>query len=251
MMGRVSLIGHRGQPLSFPENSLEGFRHVAEAGAEYVETDIHITADGIPVLSHDANLLKLTGKQIIISDHSYEEIKDMSAGYPERFRDRFLDCRIATLKQFIDLVKSWPDLICFIELKKSSLSYFGDKAVDLTLRELESALDQCVLISFEYDALQYAKDNYKIRMGWVLPEWSAENYQKALALEPEYLFVDVDYCPQEQGELWNGTWQWVAYTINDCEQVGQLAGVGIELLETDNYSELKQVCKNIEVSNDF
>jgi len=251
MMGRVSLIAHRGQPQSFPENSLEGFRHVTEAGVGYVETDIHITADGIPVLSHDANLLKLTGKHIIISDHNYDEIKEMSAGYPERFKDEFSHCRIATLQQFVELLKAWPDVICFIELKKSSLTYFGDKAVDLTIKQLDPIMDQCVLISFEYDALVYAKEHHKLRMGWVLPEWSDENKIKALEMNPEFLFVDVEIYPQDKAELWRGSWQWVAYTINDCEQVSEYAGLGIELLETDRYTELKLECKNIDISHDF
>jgi len=62
MTGRVSLVAHRGQPLSFPENSLEGFSHVLKTGGQYLETDVHITSDGIPVLSHDANLLKAENK---------------------------------------------------------------------------------------------------------------------------------------------------------------------------------------------
>jgi glycerophosphoryl diester phosphodiesterase len=250
-MGRVSLIAHRGQPLSFPENSLEGFSHVAKAGTGYVETDIHITADGIPVLSHDANLLKLTGKQIIISDHSYDEIKLMEAGYPERFGDQFKHCRIGTLEQFADLIKAYPDITCFIELKKSSLSYFGEKAVDHTLKALDGIISQCVLISYEYDALVYARKYYKIPLGWVLPEWSELNKPKALDLNPEFLFVDIDYCPDDQAELWHGNWQWVAFTINSAEEVKHYAGMGIELLETNRYSELKLESKIVDVSNDF
>jgi len=251
MMGRVSLIAHRGQPLTFPENSLEGYKHVAEAGTRYVETDIHITADGIPVLSHDANLLKLTGKQIIISDHSYDEIKDMPAGFPERFSAQYDHCRIATLQQFVELMKSWPDITCFIELKRSSLSYFGDKAVDLTLLGIESIQSQCVLISYDYDALSYAQEHYKIPLGWVLPEWSEDNRSKAEALDPEFLFVDVDFCPQESSEIWQGNWQWAAFTINDNKTIEQFSGLGIELLETDRYSDLIQESDIVEVSTDF
>ncbi len=251
MMGRVSLIAHRGQPLTFPENSLEGFKHVADAGVRYVETDIHITADGIPVLSHDANLLKLTGKQIIISDHSYDEIKDMTAGYPERFGDQFDHCRIATLHQFAQLMQNSPDVTCFIELKKSSLSYFGDKAVDLTIKALQPILGQCVFISFEYEALEYAKQHYDLPQGWVLPEWSEENKARATELDPDYLFVHVDMCPLEATEIWAGNWKWVAYTINKADSIEHFAGLGIELLETDRYSEIIGESDNIEVSNDF
>ncbi|MCK4707313.1 MAG: hypothetical protein KAU21_01760, partial [Gammaproteobacteria bacterium] len=149
MTGRVSLIAHRGQPLSFPENSLEGFRHVVESGTIYVETDVNITSDGIPVLSHDANLLKLTEKQIIVADHSYDEIKDMPAGFSERFGNKFDHCRIATVAQFSELFKSWPDVTCFVEIKEPCLNYFGLKAVDLIMHALKDIHSQVVIISFD------------------------------------------------------------------------------------------------------
>ena len=44
---RDILIGHRGEPESWPENSLAGYRAILEAGARYIETDVQITADGV------------------------------------------------------------------------------------------------------------------------------------------------------------------------------------------------------------
>jgi len=251
MTGRVSLIGHRGQPLSYPENSLEGFKHCLEHGIHYLETDVHITADGVPVLSHDANLLKLTGRQVFIAEHDFSAIGAMSAGYPERFASEFKHCRIASLAQFSELLRQWPDVQCFIELKEGALGHFGDRAIDLTMKALEPIKHQCILISFEYDALVYARDKLDLPLGWVLPDWNEDNRQKALALAPRFLFVDVDICPRKQSELWSGPWRWAAYPVNSAEQVRSLSGLGIELLETDRYSELVTESDLIEVSNDF
>jgi len=251
MTGRVSLVAHRGQPLSFPENSLEGFSHVLKTGGQYLETDVHITSDGIPVLSHDANLLKLTGKQIIVADHSYDEIKHMSAGYSERFGDQFDHCRIATVKQFSELLKDWPDVICFIEIKDACLNYFGLKAVDLIIDALQEIHSQVVVISFNYDALEYAKSNYDCPVGWVLPEWSEQNRLKSSVLDPDYLLVNTKFCPQETAEIWPGSWEWVVYTINSDEDLGHYAGLGFELIETNRFSELKLESKVVDKSNDF
>jgi glycerophosphoryl diester phosphodiesterase len=251
MPGRVQLIGHRGQPHSFPDNSLPGFLHVLKAGALHVETDVHISTDGIPVLSHDANLLEITGKQIIISDHSYESIRQMSASFPERFGKKFIDNRIATLKEFSSLLKDWPSVTCFIELKGSSINYFGNRAVDLTMEALEEISSQCVFISFEYEALKYAQKNYDLPLGWVLPEWSKENQVKANKLSPEYLFVDADFCPEDEAELWEGSWMWAVYTVNSAEQVDHFAGLGIELIETNRYTELEKESDIVDVSNDY
>jgi glycerophosphoryl diester phosphodiesterase len=210
-----------------------------------------MTSDGVPVLSHDAHLLKLTGKQIIIADHSYDEIKDMSAGYADRFGDKFSDCRIATLRQFSQLLKDWPDVRCFIELKEPSLNNFGMKAVDLMMDALADILPQVIIISFDADAIRYTQQNYDVETGWVLPEWSQESYSTAVELAPRYLFVDAEFCPQQQSEIWSGVWEWAVYTINTADEVEHFAGLGIELIETNRFSELKQESSIVDVSNDF
>jgi glycerophosphoryl diester phosphodiesterase len=251
MTGRVSLVAHRGEPLAFPENSLPGFQHALDSGARYVECDVQITADGVPILSHDANLLKLTGKQIIIADHDWPEIRDMPAGYPDRFGDEFADVRIATLEQFVDLMSRQDHVKSFIELKEASVDYWGMKAVDLVMKALAPIMGDCILISFADDALAHARKHFDVPIGWVLPEWRERNRETARELSPEYLFVDTEFCPRDQSELFTGTWQWVAYTINTPEEVDQYAGLGIELIETDRYSELQQESDIVDVSHDF
>src|SRR5437763_1586340 len=49
----VERIGHRGAPREFPENSLPSFERAVDLGADGVELDVHLTADGIPVVHHD------------------------------------------------------------------------------------------------------------------------------------------------------------------------------------------------------
>ena len=52
------VIAHRAIVGDAPENSLEGIRAAAAAGADYVEVDIRRTRDGVPVLLHDPTLLR-------------------------------------------------------------------------------------------------------------------------------------------------------------------------------------------------
>jgi glycerophosphoryl diester phosphodiesterase len=52
----LELIAHRGTPREYPENSLPGFARALELGADAVELDVHLTADGVPVVHHDAEL---------------------------------------------------------------------------------------------------------------------------------------------------------------------------------------------------
>lgn len=47
------VVGHRGAAGHHPDNSIEGFRAAADLGAEWVELDVRLSSDGVPVLSHD------------------------------------------------------------------------------------------------------------------------------------------------------------------------------------------------------
>ena len=47
------MLAHRGLALEAPENTLLAFAHAVAVGAPYIETDVHVTADGVAVVSHD------------------------------------------------------------------------------------------------------------------------------------------------------------------------------------------------------
>ena len=55
-MPRPEIIAHRGTPREHPENSLPGFRHALALGVDGIELDVHLTADGVPVVHHDPEL---------------------------------------------------------------------------------------------------------------------------------------------------------------------------------------------------
>lgn len=52
------IIAHRTSPLDAPENSLAGIARSGVLGADYVEIDVRRTRDGVPVMLHDALLLR-------------------------------------------------------------------------------------------------------------------------------------------------------------------------------------------------
>ncbi|KAJ4306241.1 hypothetical protein N0V88_001039 [Collariella sp. IMI 366227] len=66
-------IGHRGYKAAFPENSMAAFHGAVAAGAHGIETDVHLSRDGVVVLSHDATLKRCFGlpSKIIDCDWSY------------------------------------------------------------------------------------------------------------------------------------------------------------------------------------
>src|SRR6476620_5804061 len=56
MPARPEIIAHRGLPHEHPENSLEGFAAALALGVDAIELDVHLTADGVPVVHHDPTL---------------------------------------------------------------------------------------------------------------------------------------------------------------------------------------------------
>ncbi|KAI6092250.1 PLC-like phosphodiesterase [Hypoxylon rubiginosum] len=61
-------VAHRGYKAAAPENSMLAFRAAVEAGAHAVETDLHLSKDGVVVLSHDATLKRCFGVDAKVRD---------------------------------------------------------------------------------------------------------------------------------------------------------------------------------------
>ncbi len=61
MLQLPKVIGHRGAAAYAPENTLASFREARTRGARWVEIDVKLTADLVPILMHDASLKRTTG----------------------------------------------------------------------------------------------------------------------------------------------------------------------------------------------
>jgi glycerophosphoryl diester phosphodiesterase len=232
-----ALVAHRGEPESLPENSLEGFRAVLEAGATWLETDIQLTAEGIPVLSHDGSLLKLTGHDLPVPRTRWADMQDLPAGHPDRFGERYAHLRIALLADFVALLRDWPQAQAFIEIKQESLDVFGVAAVtEAVLKLLEPVRRQCIVISFNADVVQHARGH--LRTGWVLGDWSKASRAQAEQLAPDFLFVSRKRLPPDGDKLWEGPWQWAVYTVNEEINVAAYLARGIDLVETNRIRSL-------------
>lgn len=70
-------VAHRGYKAAFPENTMGAFKGAVEAGAHAIETDIHISKDGVVVLSHDPDLKRCFGKEEKIIDCDWSYLKTL------------------------------------------------------------------------------------------------------------------------------------------------------------------------------
>lgn len=73
----LMITAHRGQWREYPENSIAAIKEAMKDGAEIVEIDVRLTADGVPVLMHDTTVDRTTDGKGKVSDYTLEEIKKL------------------------------------------------------------------------------------------------------------------------------------------------------------------------------
>ncbi|MHC4660844.1 MAG: glycerophosphodiester phosphodiesterase [Planctomycetota bacterium] len=74
----MKIVAHRGAASVAPENTLESVGKAIALGADAVEVDVRVTADAVPVLIHDADLIRTHGVVKLVEDHTYKELEKIS-----------------------------------------------------------------------------------------------------------------------------------------------------------------------------
>jgi glycerophosphoryl diester phosphodiesterase len=78
------VVAHRGASLEHAENTLEAYEAAIDAGADVVELDVRLSADGIPVISHNASLAATTGESGFVHERTVIELKRLDASVIHR-----------------------------------------------------------------------------------------------------------------------------------------------------------------------
>ena len=79
------MLAHRGLAIDAPENTLLAFAKALAAGVTHIETDVHASADGVAILSHDPDLFRLTGRQVRIDQLTAAELSRIDLGDGQTF----------------------------------------------------------------------------------------------------------------------------------------------------------------------
>ena len=146
------IIAHRGASGSRPENTLPAFQLAAEQGADAFELDVRLTAEGVPVVLHDATLDRTTDRGGPLGAVTVADLAGVDAGarftldggrsYP--FRGGGV--RVPTLAE---VLRGFPQMPVMVEVKEPA----AQEAVRRTILEA-GAEERCVLASELQAALQ-------------------------------------------------------------------------------------------------
>ncbi len=145
-LGKVITIAHRGASGYLPENTLAAFRLAVEQGADAVELDVHLSADGYLVVMHDPTVDRTT------DGHGY--VRDMTLAEIRRLRSRGEP--VPLLEEVLEALPR--NVLVAIEVKNGPIYYHGieDAVVSVLLRyqRVESSL----VISFDHQVVRQVRN---------------------------------------------------------------------------------------------
>ena len=226
-------IAHRGASADAPENTLVAFALAAAQGADGIEFDVHLSADGVPVVIHNASLDATTDGHGPVAALTLAELAQLDAGahFPA-----FAGERIPTLEQVLQ--QAAPNLLLNIELKDWHLQDRGLERAVITLVERYAAAGRVWLSSFNPFALRrarrraphiplgllYAPDlPLPLRRAWLAPLVPHQ------ARHPEHTMVDARYMAWARRRGYRvHTW-----TVDDPQEMRRLIGLGVDGIITN------------------
>ena len=171
----MRVAAHRGFSEKYPENTMEAFRAALEVGADEIETDVRVTADGELVLIHDDTVGRTTDGTGKVCEMTLNELRTLDAGVKKGAE--FAGAKVPTLRELLELVKDHPTLTLDIELKeypaegREALAFeVCDKA--LAMIDEYGFTKRCVVNSFSGALNEYVREKYgdKYRQHVFYPE---------------------------------------------------------------------------------
>jgi glycerophosphoryl diester phosphodiesterase len=235
----LHMVARRGNAREFPDNTLAALRSALELGARFIDLDVHIASDGVPMVVYDRQLARLPNFENL----SGEQLSNVDVGQPERFGERFQGTLVASLAATLGLLEGRPEITAFITIGQACVHRFGrEHVISRIIRTLKPVRSRCVLGSTDLTTINTARNMTGYPIAWVLPTYDDHTRLKYEALQPDYLFCDRLFLPME-GNLWRGPWRWVIYEVDTMETVLALAARGAHFVATRDVRTLSEAMR--------
>lgn len=164
------VIGHRGAAAYAPENTIEGIHTAADMGVEWVELDVKLTKDDIPIIFHDETLERTTNGSGLVAETTYNDLLQMECG--SWFGESFTGIKIPTLEEAVEaLIERNLGLNLEIKPCPGREKETAEIALDL-LSHYWDDHQHLLISSFQHVCLEVARD--------MATDWS-----RGLLLAPE------------------------------------------------------------------
>jgi glycerophosphoryl diester phosphodiesterase len=226
----IGIVGHRGAAGVAPENTLPSFEAAWAVEVDWVETDVRLTRDGVPVLLHDATLERTTTGTGTVVGLRWEELQEVDAGI--RFGPSFAGTRVPRLEELLATAAGRSGILIELKAEKERPELLVERVVAAVAAGDASSWVR--LISFEADLLE--------RVRQVEPEWAtgfiaseaAGLLETALRLACVAIHPRLTALSSELVEAAHTAGLQVnAWTANTPEHVSHAAALGVDEITTD------------------
>lgn len=220
---RPLIIGHRGASVEAPENTLAAFALAQAQGADGIEFDVQLSADGWPVVIHDSKLERTTNGQGQVQQLTLAQLQALDAGEGQS---------IPTLDEVFETLG--PNFLYNVELKTAALRDNGLAAAVADRIESHNVAQQTIVSSFNPLAVRYAR-RHLTQSTWVahLSYKSGFKFKHSLipvqAVHPYRKMVDASYMAWARK---NG-WRVNVWTVDDLVEAQRLADLGVHGIITN------------------
>ncbi len=189
----TTVWAHRGASALAPENTLAAFRLAHEVGADGVELDVQLSADGHVVVIHDETLDRTTTGKGPVGRTTLAELRSLDAGCG---REGYLGERIPLLEEVLELLGP-TGMTVDIELKNSVAPYPGLEQAVLTVVAAVGLADKVIYSSFNHiSATALARSSQPSRVGLLFTDvlaepWSYAERRDVSALHPHWRYLEL------------------------------------------------------------
>ena len=229
------VAGHRGAAAYAPENTLEGFREAARRGIGWVEFDVKLTADGVPIVFHDDKLDRTTDGKGPVAAASFDRTRRLDAG--SWFAARFAGAHVPSFREALELVRDLG-LGANIEIKPCPGREVetAERAVALIEEQWPARRPLPLISSFTPASLAVVEEKAPaLPRGLLLYEDGLPTWKR----DARDLACATVHCSQH-----NMTAAWAAeiralgyglaiYTVNEPAQARELMGFGVQCIISD------------------
>lgn len=231
---RIMITAHRGASYGAPENTRASVALGIAEKADYVEIDVRLTADGVPVLMHDRALFRTTGVVNEIDKVTYAELGtyDVGCRYAERYTGETVPCLREILEVYGRKVKF------NIELKDGeSRELTGAVAALIKDFGLER---RCVVTSASYAQLELVKKlNGNIKTGYIISLVYGEIFGYEAA---DFFSVKSDCITEQLVKSAHAKGKEIhAWTVNKAYEIKRMQELGVDNIITDKPAYVREI----------
>jgi glycerophosphoryl diester phosphodiesterase len=234
MIKLPQLIGHRGAAAYAPENTLDSIHTAADMGLEWIECDVKLTSDGVPILFHDDTLDRTTNGAGPVSQASLERIRSLDVG--SWYGESFGQALVPTLEEAISvLIERGLGLNLEIKPCPGREKETAEAALDI-LAQYWDDHDKLLISSFQHVSLETAADMaHDWNRGLLTGETFPENWKEmADYLDVSAIIADCNHLTREQAEdIMDGGYALGTYTVNDPQKARLLQSWGVDSMISD------------------